>query len=399
MYNKKTNKINLLVTIVLLIIMFQVVKNPSQSIKSAREGLNLWFNLLLPSLFPFIFITDLLVSFGFVDFISRYLESFMRPIFNVPGIGIFPFSMSIMSGYPVGARLTAKLRELNLISKTVGNRLISFSSTSGPLFILGTVLIGMVGAPKLSGLMIIPHYMGALSLGLIFRFYKRKNSTENEAVKETKVRSDLFIVEIKNKSIGSLIAKSVKDSMESIIIVGGFVIIYSVIIDILLLSPIFISFIDVIAHVTSINSEIIMGTIAGIIEITKGCEIISKLDIEIISKVILLNFIIGWGGFSIHSQALSFISSTDISSKIYLLSKASHGLLSAIYTYIIYKIAYKDLIIQTYLEPIPVNEINSLSYWLELFKSSTFVVISIIVFLILLSILTNEVNSTKRKSA
>lgn len=399
MSNKKTNKANLIVTIVLLFIIFQVVRNPSQSIKSAREGLNLWFNLLLPSLFPFIFITDLLVSLGFVDIISRYLESFMRPIFNVPGIGIFPFSMSIMSGYPVGARLTAKLRELNLISKTVGNRLISFSSTSGPLFILGTVLIGMVGAPKLAGLMIIPHYLGALSLGLIFRFYNKRNQTENGVTKEAEVKSDLFKAQIKNKSIGSLIAKSVKDSMESIIIVGGFVIIYSVIIDILLLSPIFNSFVNVIAQITSINSEIIMGVIAGIIEITKGCEIISKLDIEMIFKIILLNFVIGWGGFSIHSQALSFISSTDINSKIYLLSKALHGLFSAIYTYIIYKILFKELIIETYLEPIPVNGTSSLFYWLELFRSSTFIVVSIAVFLTLLSILLNEVNSYKRKRA
>src|SRR5690554_2091645 len=126
---KNINLKNLIVTSILLFIMFQIIKDPKQSILSASEGLNLWFNLLLPSLFPFIFITDLLVSFGFIDFISKYLEPIMKPLFNVRGIGIFPFSMSMLSGYPVGARLTSKLRELRLVNKDEGNRLISFSST------------------------------------------------------------------------------------------------------------------------------------------------------------------------------------------------------------------------------------------------------------------------------
>ena len=55
-----------------------------------------------------------------------------------------------------------------MISKPEGDRLITLASTSGPLFILGAVLTGMLSVPDLSGLMIIPHYMGALTVGLIF---------------------------------------------------------------------------------------------------------------------------------------------------------------------------------------------------------------------------------------
>jgi sporulation integral membrane protein YlbJ len=293
-----------------------------------------------------------------------------------------------MSGYPVGARLTAKLRQMNLISKADGNRLISFSSTSGPLFILGTVLIGMVGAPKLAGLMIIPHYLGAITIGLIFRFYKGKNINNKNDKILYENESDLF--KAKKSSIGSLIAKSIKDSMESIILIGGFVIIYSVIIDILLLSPLFDSFINLISRLTSINSDIIKGIIAGIIEITNGCEIIAKLNIDLLSKIIILNFIIGWGGFSIHSQALSFINSTDISSKIYLISKALHGLLASIYTYILYLIMYKDILVQTFIEPIPVFNSYNMHIWIKLLTSSSFIVLSAIIFITLICVFVRE---------
>ena len=149
--NKHSMK-NIFMTFILLVIMYKIVRNPNQSINSAREGLNLWFNLLIPSLYPFIFITDLLVSFGIINSITKYFDPLMVSIFNVPGIGAFPFSMSIMSGYPIGARLTSKLRKERYISKIDADRLISFSSTSGPLFILGTVLIGMMGGPNVSAL-------------------------------------------------------------------------------------------------------------------------------------------------------------------------------------------------------------------------------------------------------
>lgn len=383
--NHHTNKINiknLIVIIILLFIMFQIVKDPKQSISSATEGLNLWFYILVPSLFPFIFLSDLLISFKFVDYISKFLQPIMKPVFNVSGKGIFPFSMSMLSGYPVGARLTSKLREEKDISKTEANRLISFSSTSGPLFILGSVLIGMVGAPNLSALMIFPHYLGTLTIGLLFRFY-RKN---DKPCIGTRLKNNSDVVdERQNTSLGLIISKSIKDSLDSIVVVGGFVIIYSVIIDIVLASSLFNLFIGSISGVLSIDSDTLKAVTAGFIELTKGCSLISKLDIDLILKIILLNFIIGWAGLSIHSQAISFISRTDISIKIYLISKFFHGLFSALYTYVMYILFYKGQL-QTTFSPTPFLETKNLNSWLYLITSSTRLVFSLVIFLSLLSI-------------
>lgn len=387
---KKLNMKNSIIILVLLIIMIQIIKNPKQSISSAKVGLDLWFNLLLPSLFPFIFISDLLISLGFVSFFSKFLEPVMRPVFNVSGIGIFPFSMSIMSGYPVGARLTSKLREINQISNTEGNRLISFSSTSGPLFILGTVLIGMLGFPKLAGIMIIPHYLGAITIGLLFRFYRKSEKSSNNNILDRK--NELFNNQEKNKSIGSLISKSIKDSMDSIIVIGGFIIIYSVIIDLLLLSSSFNFFIGIISNITSTDANTLKGITAGIIELTKGCNLVSKLDIALINKIMIINFLIGWGGFSIHSQAISFISSTDISTKIYFFSKALHGLIATIYTYLMYIMFYKGQLTTTFYNSISIVENPNIKNWLFLVTSSTKIALSLIIFLFLISIFVNELS-------
>lgn len=387
--NKHSMK-NIFMTFILLVIMYKIVRNPNQSINSAREGLNLWFNLLIPSLYPFIFITDLLVSFGIINSITKYFDPLMVSIFNVPGIGAFPFSMSIMSGYPIGARLTSKLRKERYISKIDADRLISFSSTSGPLFILGTVLIGMMGGPNVSALMTIPHYLGAITVGVIFRFYKRKDSLISTNNYQYNNRSHLDKEALENKSVGSLIYKSIKDSMESIISIGGFVIIYSVIIDILLSFQLFNSLVGVISQLTSIDANIIKGIIAGIIEMTNGCEIISNLNIDLIIKVIILNLIIGWGGFSIHSQALSFISSTDISPKIYLISKFLHGIFSAIYTYVLYLLFYKNITMKTYINSMPTFNTYTSNNFVKLFIISTSIVIVSTICLSLLNVFINE---------
>lgn len=384
---KRRNFKDGLIIIVLLAIVILIISNPETSIKSAKKGLDLWFNLLLPSLLPFLFISSLLISVGLVDILGKYLQPLMKPIFNVSGVGIFPFAMSIMSGYPVGAKLTSNLREERSITRTIGNRLISFSSTSGPLFILGTVAIGMLALPDLGLLFLLPHYLGAITLGLIFRFYRIKDKDQDFRQYENKIKE--------KKPIGFLMTKCIKDSMDSMLIIGGFVIIYSVIIDLLLVSSIFNSLITNVSLITKIDINILKGLTAGIIELTNGCQIVSSLDISLISKLLIINFLIGWGGFSIHSQAISFISSTDLSVKIYLFSKFLHGLLASAYTYIMYLLLYKDTLSTTFNRAPTIFEIPTIKSWLYLLTSSTKIAISLIIYLILLSVFINELREKR----
>lgn len=372
---------NIFIVFVLLIIMIGILFNPEASMDSAKDGLYIWLNLLLPSLFPFVFISNLLIVFGFVKFLGKFLEPIMKPIFNVSGAGLFPFLISMMSGYPIGAKLSASLRDNNLISKTEGNRLISFSSTSGPLFILGTVMIGMIGI-NAAPLFIIPHYLGVITVGIFFRFYK-KNDTD----KFTRVQKEEKQV---YKTLGSSMGYAVKDSMNSMLLIGGYVIIFTVIINLVLNSNGFSNILNYTSSIFKINPDIIRGLLAGIIELTNGCHIVSNLDIDIFHKILIINFLISWGGLSINSQAISFISQTDLSTGIYLVSKFFHGIFSAIYTYIIFQLIYKDRIVTVFYElNIPLDK-PTIHTWFEMFKSSTSIAVYGIILMILVAIFINE---------
>lgn len=388
-----SNKINIKnrsFQIIILLLIISIVKNPSMSINSAKTGLNLWLNILVPSLFPFLIMSELFISSGLVKSLGSLLEPVMKPIFGISGEGSFPFIMSLVSGYPVGAKLTSRLRGLDIISKEEGDRLITIASTSGPLFILGSVSIGMLSLADIGGLLIIPHYLAVITVGLIFRCIP-SNPKNNFYHKSPSSQMNSMGKEIESDSIPIIISNSVRDSINSILIIGGFVIIYNVIIDVLLDSQ-FISILLIdLSRILKVDQELLKGFFAGLIELTTGCSRIASLNINIMIKIQTINFLIGWGGLSILSQAISFISQTDISIKKYISSKFLHGIISSIYTYLLYLIYYRDYLIPSSSNNILGVEINSLKVWLDNIYSSTKMSIGICIFFILLSILVHEI--------
>ncbi len=99
---------------------------------AAVAGLRLFFDVVLPSLLPFFILSELLLALGVVHFLGEWLEPIMRPVFNVPGVGSFVFSMGLAAGYPMDAVLTAKFRRQNLCTRAEGERLLAFTNSADP---------------------------------------------------------------------------------------------------------------------------------------------------------------------------------------------------------------------------------------------------------------------------
>lgn len=104
-----------------------IILFPEQSFEASFRGIQLWIEVVFPSLLPFFIVAELLMAFGVVKFIGVLLEPMMRPLFNVPGTGGVVLGMGLASGYPAGTKITSQLRKENAISKTEGERLISFT--------------------------------------------------------------------------------------------------------------------------------------------------------------------------------------------------------------------------------------------------------------------------------
>ena len=331
----------LIIIFLALIIIILIISFPKQSLSAALKGLNTWLNVVLPSLLPFFIVSDIMIQLGFVDFLSAMLNPIMKPLFNCPGHSSFVWIMSMASGYPMEAKLVASLYEEGSISKVEGQRMLAFCNTSGPLFMIGAVGIGMLQSPKAGKIIAVSHYTAALVLGLLFRFYGRQKDNTRTYSTKPKIKSafqELLLGNSKsNKSLGNILSSSVKSSMESQVLIGGFIILFSVIINLLI--P------EQAANNSNLSAnkwifsfprewQLMKPLGAGILEITTGCQLLGDSIADFKNKLIAASFIIGWGGFSIHSQAISLLANTDLSISLYLVSKFLHGLFAAGITYV-----------------------------------------------------------------
>ena len=145
----------------------------NSNLSAVKSGINLWANSVVPSLFPFFVATELLMHTNVVFNLGNVFNKFMRPMFNVPGEGSFPFIMGIISGYPVGAKIACNFRKNNICSKEECERLLSFTNNSGPLFVIGSVGISMFKNSSIGILLFIVHLLSCISVGFIFRFWKK----------------------------------------------------------------------------------------------------------------------------------------------------------------------------------------------------------------------------------
>ncbi|QUH26231.1 sporulation integral membrane protein YlbJ [Serpentinicella alkaliphila] len=389
---------------IVVALVFSIVLFPRQSVNAAYNGLMVWFTIVLPALLPFFIGSELLIRLGVIKFIGALLEPMMRPLFNVPGTGSFAFAMSITSGYPVGAKIVSRLRLNNEISRIEAQRLIAFCSTSGPLFMIGAVSVGMFRSAELGILIALTHYLSIILIGILFRFYKSKHDLSALKQKKYSPIRNAFIQlrdhQRNSPPIGIHLGNAVRESINTMLLVGGFIILFSVIIEILKLIgfiSFFARFISLVLIPFNLDVAYIEALITGLFEITMGCKMLSEVyTTDLILKIAAASFIISWSGFSIHAQCISIISETDINTKLYMLSKFFHGLLSFVLTIIIYPIFIRFFDISTkvssYYDYLNTNEKIFLGV-----KSALEVFVTVVGGLLILSILCSGVLLIKNK--
>lgn len=310
-----------------------------QNLTATKTGLLLWANSVVPSLLPFFIATELLSHTNIVTKLGKLLNKFMKPIFNVPGAGAYAFLMGIISGYPVGAKIVTKFRQDGTCSKAECERLLAFTNNSGPLFIIGTVGITMFGDTSTGILLFVTHLLASILVGVLFRFWNRKDK-ESLSSHHCLIPTSTSYVRFAN--LGEVLAISITNAIHTVVMIGGFVILFSVVLSILsssgilnigtnLFAPVFNMF-----HIDPIFCKPLLS---GILELTNGVSQLSTIAVKNIStNIILASLLLGFGGFSILLQVLSITSKTDLSIKPYLLGKILHGVIACLLTYAVLQV-------------------------------------------------------------
>ncbi len=285
-----------IITTILLFFNGIMILFPKEILWGVKRGLLLWYNNVLPTLFPFMVVNSMLIRLGFPQSLGRVAEPIFKRLFNIRGEGAFPVVIGIISGCPLGAKTVCELYTQGLLNKDEAERLSFICNNTGMAFVIGAVGERMLKDTYIGAKLLAVQYLSAAVIGVVCGLLSDKK-VYGSTINSAKPCNNMF----------SAFSESVISGVSTITYVGGFIVLFSVICIIIGFLPLG-------------NAR---GMIYGILELTNGMEALTKG--EKISYPVLCS-LIAWGGFSIHAQSLSFIVNSGLSSKKYLMGKLLHSL-------------------------------------------------------------------------
>ena len=276
-------------------------------IRYSEEAMRICYELIIPTLFPFFVCSSLLVYSGFGSVLSRMFRGIMRPLFNVAPAGAAAFVLGIISGYPLGALTASQLYKCGALSKAEAERLLSFCSNSGPLFIIGSIGVSLYGKPGYGAVLYAIHILSSVTVGILFRGYGKSRHPSPAMELRTE---DLPLTEV--------FSRSLRKSVESILTVCFSIIFFSALSRTLL-------------SIASLP-PLLDAAASGLCEFSTGVLKISMLDKSIYEKLILTSFIVGFSGIGVHLQVMTVTADSGLSLKPYIIGKLLHGTIAAALT-------------------------------------------------------------------
>lgn len=346
-----------------------VIVYPDHAFEASLDGLRLWFEIVLPALLPFFVLSEILLGLGVIRAIGVLLEPLMRPLFRIPGEAAFTLAMGLASGYPLGAKLTGRMRRNGMCTREESERLISFANTADPLFMIGAVAFGMFGSAALGATIAIAHYLAALVVGFLLRYHAKGvmghpsvGTGGNHGYLRRAVRAMTAERRRDGRPIGTLFSDAVRDSMGSMIFIGGTIMMFSVFLRILSVSGAASGIANLIGlGLSSLGIDPNLGhaVVNGLMEITLGAQTAAGADADLLHRLTVAGFVIGWSGLSVHAQVAAMVHGTDIRLTPYILARLLHGILAAVLTWFLFPRMVQTAVTSTTLAAF------ALPYWIR----------------------------------
>ncbi|WP_035453713.1 sporulation integral membrane protein YlbJ [Alicyclobacillus herbarius] len=337
---------------------------PKQSVEAGLVGLKLFWDVVFPSLLPFFILSELMLGLGIVRGFGVLLEPLMRPLFSVPGVGAFALSMGLAAGYPMDAVVTARFRETGMCTQVEGERLLAFTNTADPLFMFGAVAVGMFKSPELGALLAVAHYVSSFLVGVSFKLWGRRGETiRTEA---TRGRGNILLRayremmkarEEDGRTFGKLLGTAVTESIQTLLMICGFIVFFAVLIEILNLSGLMriigwpIAFVY---QLFGLDPSLVGPTMAGLLEIDIGTAQTAAASAPMLQKFALVSAIIAWSGLAVHAQVASVLTQTDIRMTPYFLARFLHAALAAVLTVVFWHLGVGRPVAQMLTDKVPV---------------------------------------------
>lgn len=270
-----------------LLMLLVLLLFPHASVQGAIRGLRLCASAVIPSLFPFFIITRLLPQIK-----CKHLANMMR----LSEATCSALLVSFLGGYPIGVARICAMYENGEIEKNEAQQAILFCNNSGPGFFIGMIGTVVLCNVKLGIVLYAIHVLGAILCAYIFKPKQKSYGIKRK---------------IANGSFSERFTTAITASCEGMLNVCAMVVLFSILMNVISSFPI---------PFTQASKTLLFG----VLELTSGISMCCD-------NFVICAFLMGWGGFCVHMQAISLWKKQGLNVKGYFTAKLLHGLISAIF--------------------------------------------------------------------
>ncbi len=320
-----------------------ILRNSDVAISYMGRGLTLCVNTVIPSLFPFMVISELLVGSGAGEALGRILSKPMQWLFGASGAGSSAVVLGTLCGSPVGASTAVSLYDHNLISKRECEHLLTFVSNPSSAFLITAVGVSMYGNRRL-GVLLYGVVLGCgLLMGILSRFFM---SGKRGRLRHVHPHYPMGFHPDGTAGRGepspetggiTVITGAVSHAAVNMLTVCAYVVFFSTLMGVFVTGVM-----EKLPFLHGQVGDILRPLLCGLLEISCGvseaAEIASSESFSVRGpeiSLVLTAAVAGWSGFSVHCQIMTLCGGRGLSFRPYLLAKAAQGFLCGAVTMLI----------------------------------------------------------------
>lgn len=310
--SKKTDfLVILIITAAFLCVCAGVLAMPEISIEGAKNGLKFSFGVLIPSLFPFMFLSDFAVEYGISSKLSKILAPFSEKLLYLPSEAGVTVLLSLIGGFPVGAVGINGLLKQNKITQSQANRMICFCVNSGPAFMISVVGAELYNNILLGAVLLAAQILSSLAIGITLGAFARRKEPLQRSITSGS----------NSHEFAHSFIHSCRNACSATINLCALVVLFS-------------CFSKILLTALRCNDDSTLGvTINAVLEVTSGCNLLAGSGMPIY----VTSLAIGWGGLCVHFQVFSSAELLRINKLHFCLARVVNGTLSALITFFITK--------------------------------------------------------------
>lgn len=288
----------------ILLIFFTLLLFPELSILGAKDGLLLWYNSVVPTLFPFMILSNIMLKTNSIECFHLLFSPLYRlfPAFNknLP----YLFLLGFFCGYPMGAKTMDDFLSQNLIDKTFAKYSLVLFNHASPMFLIGYIvtatLKNKLSIPLFFFILYTPYLIYAILLALIWN--KKKTALVGLSICEQSCYADQTEMNV------------FLDSFFILVKVGCYMMLFSILCRFLIL------FLP--------EKHFLTILLIGMTEITTGVHFVAASALPLCEKIALICGLTSFGGLCSLAQTKGVLTKSGLSVTFYFFAKLALGIAS-----------------------------------------------------------------------